>query len=92
MARIRPASWDADISSEKNATPFLSLPFWMSSKKLRAVLNARQVAKAVFPMPGRPAKISRSDLCSPPILLSRSRNPVDTPEMPSGFFLASDTS
>ena len=37
------------------------------------------VASAVLPMPGRPARIIRSDGCSPPVFLSRSRSPVDRP-------------
>ena len=47
-----------------------------------AAPNAILVASAVFPMPGRPARISRSDGCIPPILASKSRKPVDRPETP----------
>ena len=39
-------------------------------------------AKADLPMEGRPARISRSDLCSPPSFWSRSISPVDMPANP----------
>ena len=45
-----------------------------------AAPNAILVASEVLPMPGRPARITRSDGCSPPILASRSRRPVVRPE------------
>ena len=37
------------------------------------MLKAMLVASAVLPMPGRPATMTRSEGCRPPILLSRSR-------------------
>ena len=40
-----------------------------SSAKALAAPKAIFVASAVLPMPGRPARISRSDGCSPPVLL-----------------------
>ena len=48
------------------------------------------VASAVLPIDGRPARMCRSDLCKPPICLSRSTRPVEIPgQMPIaviGFF------
>ena len=37
------------------------------------------VASAVLPIDGRPARITRSEGCSPPSFLSRSASPVVTP-------------
>src|ERR1700735_3047683 len=38
------------------------------------------VASAVLPMPGRPARMTRSDCCNPPMRPSRSVRPVARPE------------
>ena len=43
------------------------------------------VANAVFPIPGLPAIIIRSDLWRPPNLSSKSLKPVGTPTIPSSF-------
>ena len=39
-------------------------------------------------MAGRPAKIIKSDFCSPPTTLSKLEKPVDKPVKASGDFLA----
>ena len=44
-----------------------------------AALAAIVIASAVLPMLGRPARITRSDGCSPPSFSSRSVSPVGTP-------------
>ena len=46
------------------------------------------VAKAVLPIAGLPAIITRSDLCKPPSLSSKSLSPVGTPTIPSSFLYA----
>ena len=46
------------------------------------------VARAVFPIEGLPAMITRSPLCIPPSLSSKSRRPVGTPTIPSSFLKA----
>ena len=46
------------------------------------MLKAILVASAVLPIEGRPARISRSDLCKPPNFLSKSVKPVDGPTKP----------
>ena len=38
------------------------------------------VASAVFPIEGLPAKITRSEFCNPPNILSKSLKPDTTPE------------
>src|SRR3954468_15943824 len=38
------------------------------------------VASDVLPMPGRPATMMRSECDKPPILVSRSRKPVEIPD------------
>ena len=43
------------------------------------MLKAMLVASAVLPMPGRPAMMTRSEACRPPILWSRSARPVAMP-------------
>ena len=88
----RIASCSELISSEKIAT----VPFGLASgsmaraasSRLLAAPNAILVASAVLPMPGRPARISRSDGCSPPVLMSKSRSPVDRPATPPGLLKA----
>ncbi len=68
----RVASWSALISSEKIAAPALGTALGSFSRASRsrawAAPKAILAASAVLPMPGRPATISRSDGCSPPIL------------------------
>ena len=80
----RVASCSALISSEKMATVRFGTPFGSfrraSACSALAAPNAILVASAVLPMPGRPARISRSDGCMPPILPSRSRRPVVRPD------------
>ena len=44
------------------------------------MLKAMLVASEVLPMPGRPARITRSEGCRPPIMRSRSVRPVEMPE------------
>ena len=88
-ANKRRASWSALISSVKSATePFgtWSAPSAAraSASSERAAPNAILVASADLPMPGRPAMMSRSDGCRPPIFLSRSRSPVVRPDTPPG--------
>ena len=46
------------------------------------------VAKAVLPIEGRPAIITKSDLCNPPNFSSKSVRPVGTPTIPWSFFIA----
>ena len=84
-ARIRVASWSADISRLKNATlaPTDSeggMPSCMSRIQRRAALKAMLVASEVLPMPGRPARIIKSDRCIPPILALTESRPVVMPE------------
>ncbi len=84
-ARMRVASWSADISRLKKATLapiFLSrsIPSSSSRRKRWAALNAMLVASAVLPMPGRPARISRSESCRPPIFWLMLASPVVMPE------------
>ena len=66
----RVTSCSRDISSEKMATV---LP------EVRAADSATFNAILVFPMPGRAASSSRSDLFRPLILLSTADRPVDNP-------------
>ena len=75
-----------DISREKKVIE----DFFCFSNILLAALNAIFVAKAVFPIEGLPAIITKSDLCSPPSMLSRSLRPVGTPTMPSSFLYAEE--
>ena len=74
-ASRRVASCSALISSEKIATDPSGSLFGSSScalaTKARAAPKAILVAKADLPMPGRPARIMRSELCRPPVFLSR---------------------
>ena len=58
-----------------------SAPSSLSLAHNRAAWNAMLVARAVLPMPGRPAMMMRSDGCSPPSSESRSLNPDETPEI-----------
>ena len=44
-------------------------------------------AKAVLPIPGRAATITRSDFCHPEVTLSSLVNPDGTPLNPSSFCL-----
>ena len=62
------------ISREKIATGFLNI-----TAALRAAVNT----KAVLPIPGRAAMITRSEFCQPPVARSNSTNPVATPVIPS---------
>ena len=39
------------------------------------------VASAVFPIDGLLININKSDLCNPPRILSKSKNPEDTPNV-----------
>ncbi len=74
----RMTSCCVDISSEKIPTPVgLSLCI--------AALRARESANAVLPELGRPAMMIRSELCHPPVRVSRSRKPVGTPVTPLCF-------
>ena len=50
-----------------------------------AALKAILVANAVLPIAGLPAIITKSDLCRPPSLSSKSLSPVGTPTIPSSF-------
>jgi len=43
--------------------------------------SATFMARAVFPMLGRPARIINSELCSPPVSESNSVKPVSTPPL-----------
>ena len=45
-----------------------AMPSSMSRRKRCAALKAMLVASEVLPMPGRPARMIRSELCRPPIL------------------------
>ena len=81
------ASCSDDISNEKKPTdppsidpsvPSGSNPFL----RLFAMLKAILVANAVFPIEGRPAIISKSDLCKPPSFLSISVKPEGIPASP----------
>ena len=71
----RLASCSFDISSEKNATVFLDL-----HATFRAILSA----KLVLPIPGRAARMIRSERLRPVIIRSRSPIPVGI-----GFILLS---
>ena len=53
--------------------------------------SATLIAKAVLPMDGRAAKITRSDFCSPDVFLSRSVKPVARPVMAPLVFVKSST-
>ena len=84
-AKIRVASWSADISRLKKATfapaPLdSSMPSSRSRTQRRAALKAILVASEVLPMPGRPARITRSELCKPPHLALMLFRPVVMPE------------
>ena len=57
-----------------------AIPSSVSRMKRCAAANAMLVASAVLPMPGRPARIVRSLLCSPPILALMPSRPVVTPD------------
>ena len=46
------------------------------------------VARAVLPIEGLPAKMTKSDLCKPPNISSRAVSPVGTPTIPFSFFIA----
>ena len=66
-------------------SPFLSvfiLSCWSVSEYFFAILKPIFVAKAVFPIAGLPANITKSDFCNPPRALSRSLKPVDKPAKP----------
>ena len=69
----RVTSCSFDISSEKNATVFCGFFF--------ATFSATFSAMEVLPMPGRAASSTRSERFRPLMNLSRSRRPVDRPEM-----------
>mgnify|MGYP003322564473 CR=1 FL=1 len=69
------ASCSEDISSEKKRTFFLVLLFSNSFEIFEAIF----VANAVLPIDGLPAIIIKSDLCRPPIFLSKSLKPVFRP-------------
>ena len=45
------------------------------------------VARAVLPIEGLPANITKSDLCNPPNFSSKSVKPVGTPTIPLSFSL-----
>ena len=87
-ASRRRASCSALISSVKRATAPLGISVpappvsaaRASMRRARAAPKAILVASADLPMPGRPAMISRSDGCRPPVFLSRSRSPVVRPD------------
>ena len=69
---MRVASWSALISRLKNATAAPTdcsgaMPSAMSRRRRSAALKAMLVASAVLPMPGRPATMTRSESCRPPI-------------------------
>ena len=53
-----------------------------------AAPKAILVASAVLPMPGRPARMIRSEGCRPPMCLFRSRRPVSRPETEPWFLNA----
>ncbi len=80
----RVANCSALISSENTATVAFDRAFGSaaraSASSALAALTATLVASDVLPMPGRPARITRSDGCSPPILASRSCSPVVRPD------------
>ena len=80
-AKILVDSCSEDISSEKKAIQ----DFLPSSCNFFAALKAIFVAKAVLPIDGLPAIITKSELCNPPNLSSKSLNPVGTPTIPSSF-------
>ena len=63
----------ADISSENTATGTL-----YSTVMFRAIVKTN----AVFPIPGRAARTIMSDFWKPPVMRSRSTNPVETPLTP----------
>ena len=65
--------------------PFLSVStpsLFKLSSYFFAMLNPILVARAVLPIAGLPARITKSDFCNPPKALSRSLNPVDNPAKP----------
>ncbi len=70
LLSIRNDSCSLDISRENMATAEL-----LSTAAFFAILSA----KAVFPIPGRPARIIRSDFCKPAVNSSSLVNPVATP-------------
>ena len=82
--RILVESCSEDISKEKKATVDLDSFFLIFFAAWKAIL----VAKAVLPIDGLPAIITRSCLCKPPNLESKSVNPVGTPTIPSSFLKA----
>ena len=55
---------------------------------LLEIFDAIFVAKAVLPIEGLPAIITKSDLCNPPIFLSKSLKPVFKPTTSSLFLNA----
>ena len=63
-----------DISRENNAT---GMPC------STAIFFAIDNAKAVFPMAGRAARITKSEFCHPDVILSKSRYPEAIPDIPS---------
>ena len=80
-ASTRVASWSDDISRLKNATGAPldfsgSLLMARSWTKRSAQAKAILVASAVLPMAGRPARMTRSDVCSPPIFSFSALSPV----------------
>ncbi len=62
------------ISNENTATGIL-----LSTAIFFAIDNT----KAVFPIPGRAAKMTKSEACHPDVILSISVNPEGTPLRPS---------
>ena len=75
----RCTNWTADISSEKTATGTL-----YSTVMFRAMVRTN----AVLPIPGRAARTIMSDFWKPPVMRSRSTNPVDTPLTPPSWLRA----
>ena len=82
--RILVDNCSEDISSEKKATDDFSCRLKICWAALKAIL----VAKAVFPIEGLPAKITKSDLCKPPNFSSKSVSPVGTPTIPWSLCIA----
>ena len=69
-----------DISNEKNATGML-----LFTATLRAMVNV----KAVLPIPGRAATITKSEGCQPDVNLSSLSKPEGIPLIPSLFEISS---
>ncbi|MCY1534014.1 hypothetical protein D9M68_693700 [compost metagenome] len=65
-----------DISNENTTTGFL---------KSTAAFLAQVSTKAVLPIAGLAAIITRSDFCQPPVMRSKSVKPEGTPVKPSVF-------